>query len=118
MALISEVTEKEAGIHPGHFAKSNLACVDELTEAITQVNIDQLTLKMSDMHHALSLQDSRQISTVYRQIFAFSFYFLHPLNIRCIICWLCPNLFQSKTQSENMLIRFNISYLAVYPVTG
>lgn len=43
MALISEVTEKETRIHPGHFAKSNLACVDELSVTITQVNTEQMT---------------------------------------------------------------------------
>lgn len=98
--LISEVTEKETGIHPGHFAKSNLTCVDELLGAITQVNIDQLTLKMSDMHHVLSLQDSRQISAVYHQIFAFFLTFFTVLTLGVLFVSCAPICFKVKHRAK------------------
>lgn len=85
MALISEVIEEERGIHPGQFAKSNLAFVGELSWA--KVNIDQL--KMPDMHHVVSAGFQTDSHSVPAD-FGIFFFFIHSLNIRRIICWLCP----------------------------
>lgn len=83
--LISEVSEEEMEIHPGHFSKSNLACVAELSWAIIPVNIDQPTPKMSDTQHVVSAgfhTDSHSVPPDF-DIF---FFFLHSL--RGIIYWL------------------------------
>lgn len=119
MALISEVTDKETGIHPGHFAKSKLACVDELSGAITQVNIDQLTLKMSDMHHGfVSAGFQADFHRLPPDFLHFLFTFFTLLTLGVLFVGSAPIGFKVKHRAKNMLIWFNISYLAVYPVKG